>query len=155
MHQNNILYSHKKNLLAINQYIIPTINLTFDRSGKFLIFKNKGIFLRFRYRLENLIHDLKQGVFIKIILRGVGYNCFVFKNYIIFDLGFSHYIALKIPTHIVIKRFKARFICFSYNSVLLNIFLAKIFNLRKLNIYKGKGVYNSDTIIKLKEINKK
>ena len=85
------------------------------------------------------------------MLKGVGFNVYKKKNFLFFELGFSHYIGICIPKNIIIKRFKARLAIFSFSKNLAHNFVKKLLLLKKVDAYKGKGVIYKNQKIILKE----
>jgi len=91
--------------------------------------------------------------FFNLYLLGLGYKVFIYKNFIIFKLGFSHYIKLKIPLDILIFfRSKSKIILFSKNYNLLSNFISKLKSFKDFNFYKGKGItfFENISFFKLK-----
>ena len=86
-----------------------------------------------------------------LILKGIGFKVKINDNKLIFKLGFSHNITIKIPINlnIYIKGNKILFISYDFN--LLKQYINFIKNLKKPEPYKGKGIYIDNEIIKLKE----
>ena len=128
--------------------------ISFYQNKKFLfLFNSKKKLTYFINQLSKGLKQLIYGYYIEILLKGVGFSIFLYKNkYIFFDLGFSHFICLKIPKNIIIKRFKNRFVIFGFNKMEINNFYKVIKDLKSFDFYKGKGFMLKNQKIKLKEI---
>ena len=116
-----------------------------------LFFKNKSLFNVFKNTLIKRFYEMNNGIFIDMILKGIGYNFYIYNKYLFIDLGFSHYIGIKISKNLILRKFKYRLIIFSYSKILAKNFSKKLSKLRSMNIYKGKGFLFSNVNLKLKE----
>jgi large subunit ribosomal protein L6 len=76
----------------------------------------------------------------KLVVIGLGFKCFVYKQFLFLLLGFSHYILYKIPREIKLFCKKKIIFLVSLNKQKLFIFQKLLKDSKKLNIYKGKGV---------------
>lgn len=127
-----------------------TNNLIFFSLNKFLM---NFFFVLFR----NLLWSLTCGSSVYLKILGLGYKMTLDqknKNLLIFDLGFSHEIFFTVPSKFDIKihdnRKNLLKLTGQYLHEIKNIgFLIK--NLRKVNIYKGKGIFFFNETLKLKE----
>jgi len=144
---NFIYYIFKLNLNLFNYFIF--------KNNCFLYFKKINIFKTIFNLFYLKIKDLIKGFFIELELKGLGYTVFLYKNYLFFDLNYSHFIALKFNKNIIIKRLKNKLVLFSFNRLDAMMFAKEILNLKKLDIYKGKGIFIKGKTLKLKEIKKK
>ncbi len=95
------------------------------------------------------------GFYYKLILIGLGYKYFIYKNCLYILIGFSHYILFPLNLlHIYIKCKKKKIFLFSKNKQNLLSFISKFKNFRPVNIYKGKGIIefkNFKPFVKLKK----
>lgn len=124
----------------------------------FFIFNKTNIFSIMKIYYNSIINqinylsqDLCTGFFLELITKGIGYNVYKKKGHLIFDMRQSHYIVIKIPKKIIVKRLKARLSIFGYNKCYVHNFVKKLISLQKVDIYKGKGVIYRNQKIKLKE----
>lgn len=156
---NKNFYFNFENKQNINKFIfkinIKYININLFNNTIYLYFNNNSIFKTIFNTFFLKIKDIIKGFYIELELKGLGYTVFFFKNYLFFDLNYSHFIAIKIPKNIVIKRFKGKLIIFSFNRLDAMSFTKQILQFKKIDIYKGKGIFIKGKIIKLKEIKKK
>ena len=95
--------------------------------------------------IQNTIIGLSRGFKRKIRLRGIGYKFLLEKNILIFRIGFTHPFTIPISSLLYFrinkKRTKLLFKCNDYNK--LTLFLSAFQNIKKPNIYTGKGIrYN-------------
>jgi ribosomal protein L6P/L9E len=151
--------------LNFKHFLISPLNLYFFLPSNFFFsIKNKSIsFLgstletkkiesRFVSWLKHCSRPYKK----KLVLQGLGFKATLnsSRDKIEFKLGFSHPIIMLIPKFICITQEKSILSLTSANPVLLGNFIYQIRLLKKLNVYKGKGIiYNNETFI-LKEIKK-
>jgi large subunit ribosomal protein L6 len=92
----------------------------------------------------------------KLKINGLGFKINNANNFINFKLGYSHLISIKTP--IEITKFsprKKKIKIESLDKIKLGNFVNKIYNLRKSDIYKGKGFSFWNIKQKFKEIKKK
>jgi large subunit ribosomal protein L6 len=79
--------------------------------------------------------------FVELFLQGIGFRCEVTSlEFLLFDLGFSHRIKLKIPKEIKVKSSKGKILVFSKDKAKLGLFVAMLKDLRYPDPYKGKGI---------------
>ena len=93
----------------------------------------------------------------KLLFKGLGLKAFLSNENRILELklGFSHIVKVVIPTSkINVQLIKNGLVVFGSNLVRVSNFLYKIKSLKLPNIYKGKGIWYKNEIIKLKEIKK-
>jgi len=106
--------------------------------------------------INNMIIGVNNFFEKKLILVGVGYRSFIKENFLILNLGFSHEIKMLIPNDIYIN-------CDNQNEIIIKginkqkvtQIAANICLYRRLDPYKGKGIRDSKSIIRLKEKKKK
>jgi len=85
----------------------------------------------------NIIHTL---FIAKIFLVGLGYKNFAYNRKLYILIGDSNYILLEIPSEINILCRKNQIFGISKNKINLLNFFSSIKYLKKLNLYKGKGI---------------
>lgn len=100
----------------------------------------------------------RQLCFYKYFYNGLGYKVFCKNNYLFVWVGLTHYTLLKIPSYIKIFAKKRRFFILGTNRLKFNAFLTKIRQIRRIDLYKGKGITeikSYKTFIKMKSGKKK
>jgi len=102
--------------------------------------------------LYNLFFSVNVGYKVFLELRGVGFKYKIKKNILYLVLGFSHLNQYKIPKSIYLFLLNVRLLrLMSCNLNLLNNFIYLIKNLKKLDVYKGKGIFFKGEFLLLKE----
>jgi hypothetical protein len=120
-------------------------------------YKNKTSFISHVNNFSFWLRVLNKTIKRKLIIKGLGFRCYFSedKSQLIFKLGYSHLKRIDIPVKnhsITIE--KNVLIIESSNSLKLGSFCNKIKNLRNMNVYKSKGIYQSNEFIKIKQIKK-
>lgn len=106
----------------------------------------------FKKSIQGMIQNFKK----QLVLKGLGYKVTQEGASLIFKLGYSHDIVVSLPKDIKIKIFNpTKFILYSHDWEQLTLFCSKLKKLRKINPYKGKGLFFVDETIQLKEGKKK
>ena len=115
--------------------------------------KHKQLLGLYKTLIHNCIKGLTQNFKIIMNLKGVGFKASLIDKKLNFKLGFSHEILLEIPETIKVQIFKpTQIILLGHNLNEITQFAHNIKKLKKLDPYKGKGVFLSyDTPISLKE----
>jgi hypothetical protein len=96
--------------------------------------------------------------FYKYYYNGLGYKIFLRDNYLFIWIGLTHYTILKVPNTIRIFAKKKKVFLVGSNLLKFNEFLSSIRRIRKIDLYKGKGlleVKNYKGFIKMKSGKKK
>lgn len=127
------------------------------------LYKNNQIFFLSNFIfLKTIFHliiykskDLIKGFFLELDIKGLGYYIFLKNNYLVLDLNYSHFIGLNVPFGVLLKKFKTKLVLFGFNRERLVNFANIILKLKKIDIYKGKGLFVRGVKFKLKEIKKK
>jgi large subunit ribosomal protein L6 len=90
-------------------------------------------------------------------VRGVGYRFQITAKKLIINVGFSHTLQIKLPlNHTFTLNKKSTFLRVKNNNLaVLSSFLSSVRNLRKPDVYKGKGIRYRIDPIRLKEGKKK
>jgi len=91
----------------------------------------------------------------KIIIKGMGYRVYNQKLNIYFKIGYSHLKSVFLPQDISIRITKKTLILICGKKYLLGNFFNRILKLKKLNIYKEKGLLSPYKKIVLKTVKKK
>ena len=135
------LYFYKQILfLSLQTKNVNLINLNF--SHNYLINFYNGLF--------NLIFPEK----LNLILQGIGYK-FVFQHDILkIRIGYSHFIDYKLPKDIYISLITPTIlVLYSNNKLILTKIAAFLKSQKKVNIYKGAGIFYQIESINLKKKN--
>ena len=144
-------------------YIVSPDEIKIKKDKKFLIFSiiedfNKGLLASFYNSFLKFIRDNQKEYSKKIILKGLGFRINQLNNIntLRFKLGFSHLIDLKIPGNKIYTIVKKNVLHIKgIDLVNIGNFCQKIKNLKKPNIYNGKGFRYKREIISLKTFKKK
>lgn len=147
--KNNQLFSFR-----INKSFIKTVKFK-NTIGYFLYFMNFSLLKTVFSLFLNKARELLKGYFIELEVKGLGYFVFLDKNCLVFDLNYSHFIGLNVPNNFIVKKFKNRLVLFSFDRESLVKFNKIILQFKKIDVYKGKGIFLKGQKLKLKEIKKK
>ena len=130
----------------------------------FKVLKNGKFFLKLSMKSEKVrsffkifhkyIYGISFGWFFNLKFKGRGFNIFVYKNLLKFNIGLSHCIFFLIPFSIKIKCTKENIYLYSINFNKIYNLAYKIKKLREIDSYKGKGIYYQNQKIILKAIKK-
>ena len=145
------LYILSKKFVKLNIYLNKKNNIFLNK----IYIKKKKDYNTFIKFIKNKFIEAYLGFYVDLLIKGIGYTVYVYKNYLYFNLGFSHYIFIKIPKLIKVLKFKKRIVLYSFDKNILNKFIYKLYSFRGLDIYKGQGIVNKKIKIKLKEGKKK
>lgn len=151
----------KKNIFMVNNSIISNLNnldifiLLKKQDILFLIIiikKKKKQYLNLYKKiiiskLKGLTHKFKSSLF----LTGIGFKTLIKESYLIFKLGFSHEVKIKIPYNIKVTHKANRIMFSSENHQKLTQYVSFIQFFKKPEPYKGKGFLLTNQKIKLKE----
>lgn len=107
--------------------------------------------------LQYIFNGFWRGFLICLFIEGVGYRVQVKDNNLSFNIGFVDNKELCIPANINIFIDQKETSLFLFSSDFTNLmqFTTKILNLKKINIYKGTGIYKIGSMFKPKHILKK
>ena len=139
-----------KNFIKISSFSF--VNISNNNKNKIKNFRNTTNALLKQFIIETSIL-----LYQKLKLVGIGYKTFIVDNFknklLLFKLGYSHMIYVKIPELIAIKTVKLTSIYLfgnvSYNEI--TSLASLIRNVRLPEPYKGKGVLYSEEKITLKK----
>jgi large subunit ribosomal protein L6 len=107
--------------------------------------KDKKFFNEQISNIQNIIIGLSRGFKRKIRLKGIGYKFLLNKNILTFQIGFTHAFSVTISSLLYCRINKKRTkLLLKYNDYnKLTLFLSAFQNIKKPNIYTGKGIrYN-------------
>lgn len=124
--------------------------ILFSNSSVSFFFQQKKDFKTFFALVRSFLNFMAFGYFADLTLKGKGYYNFSFSNFVALELGYSHRVLVPIPSNVVFRKFKYRLGFFSFDFESLFNFVHCLLNLKKLNIYKGKGIYFRTTQLNLK-----
>jgi len=127
-----------------------TINMFYKK-------KNSVNLLLFCTHMQHMLIGFWRGFLVCLLVDGIGYRVTLKNNVIIFTIGFVD------AKQIVIPRFVTVFVdnketglfLFSSDFVKLMQFTTHILHLKKINVYKGKGISKIGSVFKPKQILKK
>jgi len=109
-----------------------------------------------RSLINNMVIGVTKGFIKKLNLVGIGYRVSIKERIVTLSLGFSHLIDYILPSDIIAE-------CPNQNEILLKGLnkqlvgkvAADLRSYRQPEPYKGKGIFYSDEIIRIKETKKK
>ncbi len=99
----------------------------------------------------NMIEGVTKGYTKNLQIEGIGFKAQLAGDKIIFSLGFSHPVEMKIPAGIKVLIEKSNMTISGFDKDLVGKFTASIVDLKKPEPYKGKGIRYQGQIIKLKQ----
>jgi large subunit ribosomal protein L6 len=127
-----------------NKKILTNINEIYYFTDK-IKFTNE-----MQQRFAKIAKDVCLGYYSQILLRGIGLKAFKFNSWLAFDLGYTHFIFVKIPLHISIKIRKVRLHLLGTNRQSVEQLATEIRNLRTPDAYRGKGIRLAKQTVTLK-----
>jgi large subunit ribosomal protein L6 len=105
-----------------------------------------------RTLINNLIEGVNKGFSKSLEINGVGYTVELKKEYLIFNLGYSHPIYYELPEGIKVSiEGKNKVTVAGSSRQVVGASAAKIRSFRPPEPYKGKGVKYTDEVIRRKE----
>lgn len=157
----NTLIRIKDKILTIKGPIstrqIVKNNVKFIVSGNFLIIEMKSNVSNFQMvemkrLIEKNIQEVRNNFKKSLELVGVGYRAYLFKNYFVLKLGYSHLIYVNVPKTIQIICIRpTKVYIIGANKEEINLFAKLIKAYKKPEPYKGKGFLYENEKIELKE----
>lgn len=150
--------------LGVNKVLIPDfLQLEINEELKILQVKLKNLDSDIKHHIAmngtivRLIKNAITGVTVSFtktfLFKGVGYKYSLDGQNLTMHLGYSHPVYSKIPDSIkpkMEKQDKLTLTCI--DNVALGLYVHKLKNFRKWNIYKGKGIIEEGITLPLKEI---
>lgn len=100
---------------------------------------------------KNMLQGVNKPFEKKLILEGIGYKSEVKGDTIVFALGFSHPVNVKIPTGLKVTAEKNIITISGSDKEIVGEFAAKIRDLKKPEPYKGKGMRYDGEVIRRKQ----
>jgi ribosomal protein L6P/L9E len=114
---------------------------TINNDSANIIIKNK-LLSYIEHVLSELIKVSKK----KLLLFGVGFRCWIYRNSFVLKLGFSNDLIVRLPIFVKIICLKSSLFllkCCSANK--LNRFMIFLCSLRIPDVYKGKGILSANS----------
>ena len=155
--QNNLLFFSGPlgytvlNLKKMDPDGSSALKINSNSTGLKLITTTKSSHGLLKSLIENKIQGISRGFLIYLKIVGIGYRAFLEKNTLFLKLGYSHDILYKIPSSIKIFLLDPTLIClFGIDKNQVTQIAAKLRDLRKVSVYKGKGIRLLDEEIFLK-----
>lgn len=123
------------------------ITLNIKRNDKF----SKSLWGTYASHIKNMIKGVETPYVKKLILEGVGFKSEVKGKELVFALGFSHPVIVKIPEGITAVAEKNNITITGIDKELVGSFTAGIRALKKPEPYKGKGMRYEGEVIRRKQ----
>lgn len=121
-----------------------------------LLSPSKSFFGLFKKLIENKMRGVTRGFLIYLKIVGIGYRANLTHDTLHLKLGYSHDILYKIPPSVKLFLIDPTVIClFGLDKNQITQIAAKIRNLRRPSVYKGKGIRLINEKILLKQGKKK
>jgi len=123
-------------------------DINFIKEGIFL--KSKVSYKLFISLLKQMVEGVRYGYFLKCTFVGLGYRFVHLGDRILFKLGYSHYIRYNVPKSVYIIGFKNQLIVYGLDLEEVSRVGNIIKKFKKINVYKGKGIFINDEKVVLK-----
>ena len=111
----------------------------------------KALWGTYASHLVNMVSGVNKLFEKKLIIEGVGYKVEPQGTTLVFSLGFSHKVPMEVPKDIKATVEKNTLTLVSINKESLGQFAAQIRAKKKPEPYKGKGIRNSDEVVRRKQ----
>ncbi|MBX4195920.1 50S ribosomal protein L6 [Candidatus Parcubacteria bacterium] len=118
---------------------------------KRLTLESKALWGTYAAHLRNMVDGVNKAFEKKLILEGIGFKSEVKGDEIVFALGFSHPVKVKIPKDLKVTAEKNVITVSGMNREQVGEFAGKLRALKKPEPYKGKGMRYADEVIKRKQ----
>lgn len=123
--------------------------ISHSKCGFSLLTDPKTAFLYYRSVYNSIIGSFKFW-FDELELVGLGYRLTLRGNTIRLRLGFSHVLILTVPPSVFLIKRKKRLLVYSTNRAVLTHFISLLLRLRKMSVYKIKGIKKKSQVFTLK-----
>lgn len=144
------------NLMKIDPKGLGGLSFHFENKQLELISSSKSFFGLCKKLIENKIKGVTRGFLIYLKIQGIGYRAHLQENKLHLKLGFSHDIVYQLPSSIKIFLLDPTVIClFGLDKNQVTQIAAKIRQLRRPSVYKGKGIRFINEQVLLKQGKKK
>lgn len=131
----------KLNLQKIDPMGIASIFLDIQNNNLKIRTLSKSFFGLFKSILENKLQGVSRGFLVYLRIVGIGYRANIENKTLFLKLGYSHDILYKIPESVRIFLLEPTLLClFGIDKNQITQVAAKIRQLRKPSVYKGKGI---------------
>jgi len=107
--------------------------------------------------IRSAVEGVSKGFAKEMYMNGVGYKASVSGNKLVLVAGFSHDVIMEIPAGLSVEMGEkpTEFIIKGVDKCLVGLFADKIHKIRKVDPYKGKGIFYKGERIRRKEGKKK
>lgn len=144
---NFTLYNFIKNNLEL--YYYNNNYLFMNNNSKFL-----NYYLNYINSLYNILYNLYYNYTLTITLKGIGYKFLLEKDYLKIRVGYSHFINYPVNKNVLfLIKNPTTLVLYGNNKFLINKIAADIKLCKKINLYKGTGVFYDNEYIVLKKKN--
>lgn len=113
--------------------------------------ESRALWGTFSSHVFNMVNGVNKPFEKKLILEGIGFKSEVKGDTIVFALGFSHPVEVKIPENLKVTAEKNVITVSGIDKEAVGSFTAKLRSLKKPEPYKGKGMRYSDEVVKRKQ----
>ena len=113
--------------------------------------ENRALWGTYASHLKNMVSGVNKAFEKKLILEGIGYKSEVKGDEIVFALGFSHPVKVKVPAGLKVTAEKNVISISGVNKEEVGEFAASLRALKKPEPYKGKGMRYDTEVIKRKQ----
>lgn len=140
-------------ILGIIHIAIPKKKIIKNEHFFSVELKKKGHFSSLKNQIFQAFIGVSAGWFLRMELVGRGFSVNFFKNFLIFNVGYSHTICVIFSKNIqcmIDANKKSKFLLFGSNLQELYNLAAEIKKIKPVNIYKGSGIKFENEKIKLK-----
>ena len=149
-------FSVKGPLGEISKQLHPSIEIKLNGrevtiEPKKLTLESKALWGTYASHLKNMVNGVNKPFEKKLILEGIGFKSEVKGSEIVFALGFSHPVKVKIPEGLKVSADKNIITISGVNKELVGEFAGNLRALKKPEPYKGKGMRYADEVIKRKQ----
>jgi len=140
----------------LSRYFRPEIKIEIEGDGIKTTPTSESIFQRalwgtYSSHIKNMVEGVTNGFKKNLIVEGIGFKVQVSGEKLVFSLGFSHPVEMKIPKGIKATAEKNNLTIFGIDKELVGQFSENITALKKPEPYKGKGIKYEGQVIKLKQ----
>lgn len=135
---------------GIQHFYLPNSGTFLVKKQAALVFFNDSIWNIYKASFLSKLYGVSRNWWHLLKLKGTGYKLYQIGRVLILKWGFSHLIALRLPAPLNIKidRTTLKLECIDF--YLLKQVSHVLKNLRKLDLYRGKGLYEPDLELRLK-----
>jgi large subunit ribosomal protein L6 len=129
------------NLQKTDPHGCSALSINKDSTKLKLITNSKSYHGLLKSLIQHKIQGMNRGFLIYLKIVGIGYRAHLENNTLFFKLGYSHDVLYKVPTSIRVFLLDPTLIClFGIDKNQVTQIAAKLRDLRKPSVYKGKGI---------------